>query len=498
MTAVRVVAVAAALGMVQAVIAPVAIARPGPAWGDCAGFVGAPPPGAVTIECARVPVPLRYDRPQGRRISIGISRIKAAKPAERRGVLLTNPGGPGPDGLFTWAAMVQAKMLPEQVTQRYDLIGVSPRGTDNGTPLDCSGYVAARTPESPFAPEADFARNCGKNSGELLPEVTTENTARDMDEVRAALGEQRIGFVSGSYGSYLGAVYATLFPRRLTRLALSGAVHLDWIWRPHRFAQPEAREIRITDFFAWLAERHATAGFGSTAAEARRTWDELRARLDREPIRDPQFPDLLLTGGRLTSGTGFASNGRGAWPLTEKMLKEIREQGTARRMLGLLAALGGDSIQSFPGGEHYKAPTVWSVFAAVTCGEARWPRNPAAYQRAAEHLGSRYPFIGREAGLADVPCAFWPHPPKPQVKIADNGLAVPPLIMHAHRDPATPFAGGPAMAQRLGGRLLQVTGGDHGFLFGYTPCVDSALLAYLDTGALPAPGSVCEQAPVPG
>ncbi|MFD0891210.1 alpha/beta fold hydrolase, partial [Streptosporangium algeriense] len=187
---------------------------------------------AAGAQCAEVTVPLDYRRPRGRTISVAISRIRATGPAERRGVLLINPGGPGGSGL----QQVLLSGLMPTVAARYDLIGMDPRFVGRSTPIHCrwttdtptrSAGPTRRTFDEGAALMKRLADGCVRGNRGLLPYATTRNTARDMDVVRAVLGEPRLSYLGYSYGTYLGAVYTQMFGGRAGRVVLDSAVGPD-------------------------------------------------------------------------------------------------------------------------------------------------------------------------------------------------------------------------------------------------------------------------------
>jgi len=201
-------------------------------WGAC------PPPAPgqfrhPLLECAIVRVPLDYRRPHAAKLTITISRIPASSGTARRGVLLTNPGGPGERGIDYVGRLTF--IMPAEVLDRYDLIGMDPRGVGESSPIGCG--IDPATPSDlllPYpAPDGSIARNiayarataagCAAQSGATLAHITTANTARDMDVVRAALGERRISYFGASYGTYLGTVYRALFPQRADRFVRDSA-----------------------------------------------------------------------------------------------------------------------------------------------------------------------------------------------------------------------------------------------------------------------------------
>ncbi|WP_218040527.1 alpha/beta fold hydrolase [Actinomadura sp. WMMB 499] len=210
--------------------APAAPPGGGPDWGACPSGVAAP-----GLECATLDVPLDYRDPDGRTIEIAISRLASTDPGRRRGVLLTNSGGPGGQGLGFPAALRDLG-IPERVLETYDVIGVDPRGVGHSTPVTCDLTRAEQPSNIPrfarndadVAAEAKrvaaVAAKCGSSrTAPLLPHITTANTARDLDRVRAALGEPKASYLGISYGTYLGAVYATMFPHRTDRFLLDSA-----------------------------------------------------------------------------------------------------------------------------------------------------------------------------------------------------------------------------------------------------------------------------------
>nr|WP_234435489.1 alpha/beta fold hydrolase [Streptomyces sp. NRRL B-24051] len=238
-------ALAAALGLGASLIAVPAAAEEARThqmnWGQCPDDVVAEAAPTV-LQCATVRVPLDYTHPEGEQIDLAVSRLAAANPDRRRGVLMLNPGGPGGSGLALSALLV-AQGLPSSVTDRYDLIGMDTRGIGHSTPVSCgfttdSSYYsnippyavddAAVTAQAKVAEQA--AKQCADNDDGRLRHFTTANTARDLDRIRDALGEEKTSYLGYSYGTALGATYASMFPERSDRVVLDsniGDTHLD-------------------------------------------------------------------------------------------------------------------------------------------------------------------------------------------------------------------------------------------------------------------------------
>ncbi|MFD5506604.1 alpha/beta fold hydrolase, partial [Streptomyces sp. NPDC127051] len=272
------------LSATQASAAPAAEYTPQkPAWQRCSTDQPA------SYECATIKVPLDYRRPQGRTIDLAISRIKSENPAKRHGAMLLNPGGPGGGGLDL--PLMMNELMPKDVRDQYDLIGFDPRGVGASTPITCGLTDAEQNFDRPYKEEtfpADVAwartvaEKCREKSGSILPFVTTRNTARDMDAIRAALGEKKISYVGYSYGTYLGAVYTQMFPSRSDRFVLDSGVDPQRIWRGMIQVWATEAEPAFKRWTQWTAER--------AAADPPRAPPPPRAPRPNPPPRPPPPP----------------------------------------------------------------------------------------------------------------------------------------------------------------------------------------------------------------
>ncbi len=253
-----------------------AAATAGLRWRPCSKAAGGAP-NASRLRCASLQVPLNYADPGGRKITLALSEIPATAPAaQRQGALLVNPGGPGASGL-AMAASVAAGLTPS-VAAQYDIVGFDTRGVGSSVPaLSCDPAFFSR-PRPDYVPATaaaeqvledrarQYAADCEKRFGWLLPYMTTEDLARDMDSIRAALGQQKISYYGVSYGTYLGQVYATLFPHRIRRMVLDSVVDPAGVWYADNIDQDYAFQGRMTAFFAWIARNDAVYHLGSTEA----------------------------------------------------------------------------------------------------------------------------------------------------------------------------------------------------------------------------------------
>lgn len=501
----RCVALVVAAGLAGSLLTAAARADDGPGakvtWGACPEDVAAKAP---QLECAKVPVPLDYAEPGGEKIEIMVSRLASTDPAQRRGILLLNPGGPGGSGLTQPADLVNLG-APASVLDGYDLIGMDPRGVGHSSPISC-GFTADQEYRGnipPFAPDAaavqrqaeaakKIADQCAEHDQDgRLRHLTTANTARDLDTIRAALGERKLNYFGLSYGSALGAAYASLFPDRTDRMIIDsnvGDTHLGYEGL-RQFGLGAEETFRA--FARFAAARHDAYGLGRTPAAVRKNYLALAERLDRKPVDDVDgalFRFIVFVG--LYSERSFAPTAQ----LWQSLIGS--DEAAVRRQLARLPQVG-------PGRAH--VPTTkkaaglspydntWSAFLAVTCNDSDWPEDIATYQRQVAKDRERFPLYGA-AGSNINPCAFWHHEPsEPPVAITDEGPSNV-LVVQNRRDPATPYLGGLKVRAAFGdrARLVSVDGVGHGvYVYGDDPCATNVATNYLVDGTWPRRDVTC-------
>ncbi|MFF6794198.1 alpha/beta hydrolase [Streptomyces filamentosus] len=467
-----------------AALAP--FARQKPRWSRCDAQAPA------EFECATIEVPLDYARPGGRRLDLAISRVKATSPRDRRGVLLINPGGPGGQGLDM--PLYIGAQLPDAVKRRYDLIGFDPRGVGQSSPVSCGLNAEEMDWQRPYKAATwdkdvrwarTVAEKCRARNGAVLPHLTTRNTARDLDVVRAVLGEKKISYLGYSYGTYLGAVYTQLFPRRADRFVLDSAVDPARIWRGMFQVWAEGAEPAFTRWTRWTAERDAAYGLGDTPDEVRTAFWDLVARADRDPV------DL---DGRLWTGDAI----RAERPLF--FYPAYAADAVAR----LKAAAEGRTPAPAPATAPDRAllpsfaravpeDNMDASFWSVVCGDTRaWPRDPEQYRRDALRDKAAYPLYGDFASHIK-PCAFWGNGSEPATRI---GNTVRALVLQNEWDSQTPLVSGQGLRRVMkGARMVTVLDGEGHGVYGSGSCADATATAYLTTGRLPALDTTCRTAP---
>ncbi|MFE9766090.1 alpha/beta hydrolase [Streptomyces sp. NPDC005808] len=471
---------------VTAAAAPSASLTPQPLdWAKCEGN-GLDP----RQECATVHVPIAYSDPGGKRIGIAVSRIPSENPALRRGALLLIAGGPGGGSLDELSQKGQT--LPQEVRDAYDLIGFDPRGVGRSAPVSC-GLDAGDLARSTFwpwpAPDGSVTESmvtaqrmadaCARDGGELMGHISTADNARDIDRIRAALGERKLSAWGISYGSYLGAVYSQLFPQRTDRFVLDS--NPDGDGDPSR-ALWAGFETGVEDVFPQFAKWASGPGnpyrLADTAAEVRPLLLRLAARLDREPIPWPGANPAELNGN----------------VLRQTMVDTFYDPDGFPALAQLILAAQKRTVPPAP--EAPPEPLLQNGLAvalATFCNDEEWPRSTSVYQKEVDESRARYPLTAGMPRNATA-CAAWPYPLKENpVRITDRGPSTV-LLVQNERDVATPLSGALKLRAALGKRAVMVTvnsTGHDAYLANGNECGDRIVTRYLATGDRPRRDTYC-------
>lgn len=479
---------------------PTAAAQPKPAdissvtWGDCPDF-GYP---VGDLECGMVQVPLNYGNPNNVQIKIAVSRLKARNPGLRQGAMLLNPGGPGGPGLDMPVWM--SDLMPQSVLDRYDLIGFDPRGVGRSAPVTCGLSILESAQIAPpveqnnnFDDTAAFmqraAHGCSVHGGNYMQFMTTANTARDMERIRQALGEDKISYFGYSYGTYLGAVYASLYPNKTDRFVLDSATQPRGAWREQFRSWKIAEDTRFPDFGRFLIANKATYDLGGTQAQVRQTYFQLVDQLNANPI---ELGDNVMVDGawfRLITFSGLYSDAYFAE--TAEFWKLIKDSGPSVDIRALVQSLSPRLFEEFPDVPEDNSPAATN---AVLCDDIAWPRSVDQYRRELAADNAQYPMFSK-LGSHIWPCAFWPTSPiEPPVPITPFGPGNKILIIQNLRDPATPYAGAIEMRAKFGlrARIVSVVQGGHGASYGAgNDCAQGTVTNYFVQGTFPSYDPLC-------
>jgi pimeloyl-ACP methyl ester carboxylesterase len=460
---------------------------------------------AANVTCTTAKAPLDYDKPNGKSISLFMSKSPATDQAHRIGSLFINFGGPGGTTADTFEAG-GADVFPG-LNERYDIIGMDVRGVGQSTPsIDCKVNQETQGIYSQPFPTPDnvnpralinhdqrYIDRCIALNKEILPHVSTANVARDIDLMRQALGEQKITYFGYSYGTFLGATYASMFPSHYRAMVLDGPVDADsYINQPmdDLGAQSTGFERALGHFFeACAADQTACDGFGGS--DPRDAYDQLIDQLNTTPIqaagftRDPR----PVNGDTALIATALTLYNKRNWPfLAEALSTAAQGDGSDLRFAADLY-YGNNLDGTFdPGGDRYF--TIGAI-------EQRYPKNDVGlYLRAGKRSWSEHEHTWWNNGYVELNYGLWPI----QDKDAFDGpfhipnSAVTPLVVATTYDPATPYRGAKNLVRDLGNaRMITMRGDGHTAYPGNSACIDSAVEAYLNGGTLPAAGTSCKQ-----
>lgn len=442
------------------------------------------------FECATLKVPLDYANATGPQIELGLVRLKSTDPAKRIGSLMMNPGGPGASAIDLVEGLGPA-MSPD-MRGKFDIVGFDPRGVGRSTPVVChdtlqSYFAADPSPETPAQWTAIdrearvFADNCKTRAGNLLPHIGTRNVARDMDQVRIALGDEKTNYLGFSYGTTIGAVYADMFPSKVRAMVLDGAYNF--------YSLPGDEGLRLQSigfenaFKAYAADCAAKSCALAKRGDPVKVVEDLLAKAKSAPIPAPGA-DRPAGPGEAGLGVSLALYAESLWPrLTSAVEAGLKGDGTQ------LVRLADIYLGRNPDGTY---PNQQEIYVGVSCLDATWPTKLEDFQALAARHRASAPHFGVPNLLESaLPCAYWPTPPQPLKAPVAHG-APPILVVATTNDPATPYDQGVAVSKQLEtGFLLTHVGEGHTVYGQGNICVDDVVDQYFLALKTIASGSSC-------
>ena len=470
------------------------------AWYDCVASAGVEKSADKTgFQCAKVKVPLDYSKPDGQTIEIAMKKHQATG-SVRQGTLFMNPGGPGGSGVDDVGAMVDSTFAGVQ--KSYDIIGFDPRGVGSSTAVNCTSdtELEAKTEDAPVnAGEAattfeqraavisaqfkQFEASCaaGTKPAELLDHVDTVSVARDLDVLRALSGDQKLNYTGFSYGTYLGATYAELFPANTGRMVLDGALDPSLTYNERRQGQALGFERALRNYVAWCQSGQNCPLTGDTDAGVKQIGDVFTsANQSPVPSSDPNRPvtgedmkqviSLLLYSPETSWGTG------------NEALAQVINEHDASIFRTILSRLDAQPVVST------------GAMIGTNCLDYRVEGDMATWKAQSEELERIAPRFATIAEAGDLGCQAWGHTGTQPPKALHAKGAAPILVIGTTGDPATPHEWAVALADQLdSGQLLTWEGNGHTAYAnsGHGPCVTKAVDTYLLTGTMPKKGLTC-------
>jgi pimeloyl-ACP methyl ester carboxylesterase len=499
-------------GLISAVPASASTSQGPPvpklAWHACATAPG--------YECTTAKVPLDYDKPHGATIDLALTRIRATDPKHRIGSLFINPGGPGGSGV-DFVQGTGTYLYSDEVRAKFDLVGFDPRGIAGSTPLTCfKTQDQADAATAPFAfpvtPAEErtwmgfdraYSKACAQRGGPIINHMSTADVARDMDLLRQAVGDKKLTYAGFSYGTYIGSVYANMFPDKVRAVIIDGVIDpvsdatgrgLEWLRKPvdARLESEQGAYQELQEFFRLCDAGGPNCSFSDGSPKAR--YDALAARLRKHPLELPDGSGGVetVTYADLVSQTLGALYSASDFPALADYLQAVDSASVARIRSARLALNG----PAQPAADTYQQGA--EGFYGVWCTDSLEPPSAAAWTFAARAADKKWPYFGRAWNWESSICASWPgHDSDRYLGPFTKKSANPVLVIGNRWDPATRYEDAVSTSKILGNaRLLSVSGWGHTSLFS-SQCADDTSSAYLVSGVLPAVGKVCKPDTVP-
>ena len=451
-------------------------------WTDCGkGF-----------QCATISVPKDYDDLTAGFLDLSLIRLPASDPADRIGSLIVNPGGPGGSGVeFVRAG---SRIFPKAIRQRFDLVGFDPRGVNSSSAVRCIDDLDGLADVDPSPDDAkelatlvaqghEYADACADRNAALLPYLSTAAVVEDLDQIRAAVGDELLTYVGFSYGTLIGSMYADRHPDRIRAMVLDGAIDPSLSETAFRTGQAKAFEASLGRFFAWCAAKRSCAFH--EAGKTRQAFDALMAKIDKKPLKIQRYAGRRRVGSGLAfSAVLGAMYDRGSWPSLAFALYAAKN-GDGRYLVAISDPFRGRK----PDGEYSNQS---DAYFSNTCLDFPVSTDVAGFQDLADTLRSVAPHF-RAAAYNDLPCLFWPVPPQRTPAVATGHGAPPIVVVGSTGDPATPYAWAKALSTQLESAVLVTRRGDGHTGYAFSTCVQKAVDTYLLDGTAPKDGLVCKK-----
>jgi pimeloyl-ACP methyl ester carboxylesterase len=445
----------------------------------------------LKFECGRTEVPISYDEPKGATLPLFLVRVVMAGQTGRIGSLVVNPGGPGASGAD--AAIGLALTLPVEVLNKFDIVGFDPRGVGLSTPVECISddmkeRLVASEPRPTTAAQLDddfaltkqIADGCAKEYGDALGTFNTVATARDMEQLRQSLGDDKLTYLGYSYGTTLGSTYAELFPDKVRALVLDAAVDPDTDPKTDAEASAKALEDGFDAFANNCVGLIAGCPIG---ANPRQFLSDLLTQAAATPIPSTQQGETRkATPGVVMTAVQAALYDTASWPLLAQ---------------GLAAAQKGDSKGLFSLADGYsgrlKDGTYSNLFdanLAINCADTDQKYTESEIRTLAADWGQKYPLFGAGSAAGLYTCSVWKADRTPLPK-RDAAGSAPILVVGNSGDPVTPLPGAQDMAKDLQNGDLLIWQGQGHTAYPKTECIISAVDNYLINLAAPMDGLTC-------
>ncbi|WP_020521826.1 alpha/beta hydrolase [Catelliglobosispora koreensis] len=467
-------------------------ASPEPGWSSCteeARKVLGRVPENYSFQCRTVQVPQDWNNPgNGATMNISVVRARAGDQRDRIGSLLVNPGGPGGSGVDL--AMFLTRGLPAEITRRFDIVGFDPRGVGRSDPIQCysaSDLDALFAADPDPATQADYdevvalnkkmADACAAKYGPRLSLFSTEQAARDMDQIRKEVGDEKLTYLGYSYGTLLGATYAQLFPDKIRALVLDGAVDPTLDSQSSAEGQAKGFELAFSNFATWCTTNRGRCPVsGDAEAVVLKVMEQARekAQVNRDGRR--------ATPGWILWGVVSAMYSKASWPELGEALADLEDGNPAG-----IFALADDYARRDASGEY---TNLFDANSAVNCADDGKPASLTQIRGLQAQWREQYPVFGTALAMGMLTCSVWPAARDPYPAGAAQG-APPILVVGTKGDPATPYEQTPKLAAMLGVGVVLTWNGEGHTAYPETSCITGIVNKYLVNLEVPKAGTTC-------
>ena len=468
---------------------PSTAAAPGEVqWGSCTEQLAA----LASLRCGRLEVPLDHDDPDGPTIELELARAASKGSAEERiGSLVINPGGPGASGVEFLAGAAQ--MMPSSITDRFDLVSFDPRGVGASSPVSCiddddkaESLEGDLTPDDPdevaeaVEEQEALLEGCRERSAELLEHMGTADVAADLDLIREAIGDEQLTYLGYSYGTAIGAAYATMFPGSSRALVLDGSVSPGASEEEIALAQAQGFDTT----YAHFVERCNTSADCPLGPDAAAAITEVRTRLATDPVRsDSEHGTRELGPDQFDLALATALYDTSLWGTTATAIAQIDDSGADVLWTLIDRQTGRRADGTFD--NSTEARTI------VNCSDTAERPTVDQAEATAGRIRAAAPTFGEALGWATLSCVGWPQAATPMPELTGAG-APPVLVVGTLGDPATPYVWSQQMSDALESAVLLTYEGDgHTAFLRGGQCNEDAVVAYRVELTVPKPGTRC-------
>lgn len=442
--------------------------------------------------CATIKVPLDYKKPKGKKIDIAIRTLSAGIPSKKKGILLINPGGPGGSGVdFVESA---SGIISQVVLDEFDIVGWDPRGVGQSSKLKCTAYnLDFLFDDIDYSPDDEaelsaledvnkkIGEDCVEDNPDLAKHLNSKDATRDMDEIRKSLGEKQLNYLGFSYGTVLGQLYATMFPKNYRAMVIDGVVDVGENPLESAGNQGIGFEKAFDSFFEYC--REVTCKY-SKDQDPKAVYAQLSKQVDATPIKTQDLVESYVGPAQFDLGTGvYMYGGRESWPSLDDALTALQSGETSGIMLGYNSYLGRSGSGIYDGS--------YASFLSILCADGKLASGEDLYAYG-KSIAEKAPLFGEAVVLLGAQCSFWPNATDAKAFKVNNSKGNNIMIIGTTGDPATPVQASRDVAKKLqNSSYVEFKGEGHTAYGRSNACVDNTINSYFIDLKSPKSNTYC-------